>query len=558
MMTTSPHWPHGLPDHLSAPETSLYANLEVAATRYPEKAALLYYGSAMSYRRLRSEVDAMAGFLQQHCGLTRGDRVVLYMQNSPQFIIAFYAILRADAVVVPVNPMNLTAELQYIVEDSGAKIAFVGDELLSNVEPLFDHQLDTVVGVRYADYLFAETDLALPDVITPVKRQAPQSMNSRCNVVDWVDALHHQCVPRQHDAGPNDLAVIPYTSGTTGRPKGCMHTHRTTMHVAVSCAEWPSVPKDTISLCSLPLFHVTGMQNCMNMPIFLGATVVLMTRWDARCAAQLIERHRVRTWVTIPTMLIDLLNQPDVGKFDLSSLSYLSGGGAAMPQALAKQIRERWNIPYVEGYGLSETMSATHINPPRRSKEQCLGIPIFDTESMVVDPSTFEPADVGAIGEILVHGPQVFEGYWRAPDATQDAFVEMDGKQYLRTGDLGYVDADGYFFMVDRVKRMINASGYKVWPAEVETMLFEHPAIQEACVISARDVRRGESVKAVVVVRDGFTVTEEQLIAWARERMASYKVPRLIQFASSLPRTASGKVQWRLLQEAEFQGGEAS
>ncbi|MGU7773939.1 long-chain-fatty-acid--CoA ligase [Burkholderia sp. MR1-5-21] len=552
MTATSTRQEVGVPRHLSVPPTSLYANLEACASRHPEKSAILYYGNSVSYRQLRHEVDGMAGFLQQHCGIARGDRVVLYMQNSPQFVVAFHAILRADAVVVPVNPMNRTLELEHILEDSGARVAFVGDELMEHVRPLSGRHLDHVIRARYADYLRSQTDLPLPEVLTraePQPHAAP--VDDQVAVTDWRNALTRECMPRPHGSGPEDLAVVPYTSGTTGRPKGCIHTHRSVMHSTVSCAEWPNLASDSVMLCSVPLFHVTGMQNCMNMPIFIGATMVIMTRWDAGCAAHLIERHRVSTWVTVPTMVIDLLNLADIDAFDLRSITYLSGGGAAMPAAVAQRIQARWGIPYIEGYGLTETMAATHINPPRHSKPQCMGVPVFNTQSLVVDPDTLKPLGEGETGEILVNGPQVFDGYWNAPEATRDAFVSIDGKRYLRTGDLGYFDRDGYFFVVDRLKRMINASGYKVWPAEVESMLFEHPAVQEACVIATHDPRRGESVMAVVVLRNGVHATAEEIVSWARERMASYKVPRVIRFADSLPRTASGKIHWRLLQEDE-------
>jgi fatty-acyl-CoA synthase len=552
MTATSTRRLSGVPRDISAPQTSLYTNLEVSSNRHPEKAAILYYGSTVSYRQLRSEVDAMAGFLQQHCGIARGDRVVLYMQNSPQFVVAFYAVLRADAIVVPVNPMNRSSELQHILEDSGARVAFVGEELMEHVRSRLGNQVDHVIRARYADYLRNGTDLPLPDVLASGEPQRhAESIGGHAGVVSWNDVLARACIPRDHESRLEDLAVIPYTSGTTGRPKGCIHTHRSVMHSTVSCAEWPNLANETVMLCSVPLFHVTGMQNCMNMPVFIGATMAIMTRWDAKCAAQVIERHRVNTWVTVPTMIIDLLNLADIGRFDLSSITYLSGGGAAMPHAVAQQIQERWGIPYVEGYGLTETMAATHINPPRHSKPQCMGVPVFCTYSLVVDPETFEPLGEGETGEILVSGPQVFDGYWKSPEATQDAFVLIDGRRYLRTGDLGYIDRDGYFFVVDRLKRMINASGYKVWPAEVEAMLFEHPAVQEACVIATHDPRRGESVKALIVLRNGEHATQEDIVSWARERMASYKVPRVIQFAASLPRTTSGKIQWRLLQEEE-------
>jgi fatty-acyl-CoA synthase len=278
--------------------------------------------------------------------------------------------------------------------------------------------------------------------------------------------------------------------------------------------------------------------------------VTIMTRWDKRCAALLIERHRVWSWTAIPTMLFDFLNQ-DLSGFDLSSLTLLTGGGAAMPKAVAERIRELWGIDYVEGYGLSETMAPTHLNPRQRPKAQCLGLPIFDTEAYVVDPATLAPLAQGEVGEIIVRGPQVFLGYHNNARADKAAFVEFQGQRYFRTGDLGYIDEDGYYFMVDRLKRMINASGYKVWPAEVETFLYRHPAVLEACVIGYRDPHRGESVKAIVVLRPGHKLEPGELIAWAREHMAAYKVPHAVEFRDSLPRSATGKVQWRLLQEAE-------
>jgi fatty-acyl-CoA synthase len=265
----------------------------------------------------------------------------------------------------------------------------------------------------------------------------------------------------------------------------------------------------------------------------------------------LIQRHRVTSWTAIPTMLIDFLAQPELDRFDLGSMKLLTGGGAAMPRAVAEKIRSLWGLPYVEGYGLSETMATTHNNPTHRPKPQCLGIPIQDTTAIVVDPETLEILPGGEVGEILLNGPQVFQGYWGRPEATESAFVEVDGTRYFRTGDLAQVDDEGYFFLVDRLKRMINASGYKVWPAEVESVLYAHPAIHEACVIGFRDPQRGESVKVVAVLRPGESITPPQLIAWARQHMAAYKVPHRVEFVERLPKSATGKVQWRALQEKE-------
>ena len=250
-------------------------------------------------------------------------------------------------------------------------------------------------------------------------------------------------------------------------------------------------------------------------------------------------------------MVVDLLSHPGYRAEALRSLVALGGGGAPLPAAVGAELSERLGMNYMEGYGLTETIAMTHANPPDRTKLQCLGIPTFGVDSRIVDPETLRELSPNETGEIVIAGSQVMREYWRQPEATAEAFIERDGKRFLRTGDLGYVDDEGYFFLVDRVKRMINAGGFKVWPAEVETKLFSHPAIKEACVIATIDARRGEQVKALVVVREGATVTAAEIIAWAREHMAAYKVPGEVVFVASLPRSATGKVQWRALQEDE-------
>jgi fatty-acyl-CoA synthase len=252
-------------------------------------------------------------------------------------------------------------------------------------------------------------------------------------------------------------------------------------------------------------------------------------------------------------MIVDFLANPDIGSYDLSSIVRIGGGGAAMPEAVAAKLQERLGLPFIEGYWLTETSAPSHTNPPQRPKRQCAGIPFFDTDSRVIDPVTFRELGPNEVGEIITHGPQVFQGYWKQPKATAEAFLEHDGKQFFRTGDLGYFDEEGYFFITDRLKRMINASGFKVWPAEVEAMLYAHPDIQEACVIGTRDAHRGETVKAMVVLKAASRgrVREEDVVAWAKEHMAAFKYPRVVQFVEQLPRTATGKVFWRKLQEEE-------
>lgn len=331
-----------------------------------------------------------------------------------------------------------------------------------------------------------------------------------------------------------------------------MHTHQTVLTTAVGGALWEGVGSQSVSLATAPMFHVTGMQHSMNGPIYTGPTIALLPRWDASIAGTMIARYGCTHWANVPTMVVDLLAHPNTANRDLSSLRNIFGGGLAMPEAVARQLHERCGVHYMEGYGMTETISQTHVNPPSDLRRQCLGIPTFDTESIVVDPQTLLPAATNEPGEILSRGPQVFKGYWKNPEATQTAMVELDGKRFLRTGDLGRIDADGFFYMSDRIKRMINAAGYKVWPAEVEATLYNHPSIKEATVVSAPGGRRGETVKAYVVLKEGAKLDEESIIAWSRDNMAAYKIPRKIEFLDALPRSGTGKIQWRLLQEREW------
>ena len=269
--------------------------------------------------------------------------------------------------------------------------------------------------------------------------------------------------------------------------------------------------------------------------------------------AELVERYGCTHWINITTMVVDLLSSPRIGEYDLGTLSYIGGGGAPLPAAVGERLEELTGTRYVEGYGLTETMAQTHANPPDRAKLQCLGVPVFGVDSRVINPETMEELGPGEEGEIVTSGPQVMRGYWGRPDADAEVFFERDGKRFLRTGDIGIYDEEGYFFIVDRLKRMINVSGYKVWPTEVESLLYGHPAVKEACVIGVPDERSGEAVKAVIVPREGEegNVSAEDIIGWGRERMAAYKYPRRVEFVDELPKSGTGKILWRVLQEQE-------
>ena len=530
-------------------QETIYKNLAQSAKNYPNKDAIIFYGHRISYTELKNQVDYFAGFLQEQCDVKKNDRIVLFLQNSPQFVIAYQAIVRAQGIIVPVNPMNLAADLSYYVKDSESKVIITTQDLMPKLKSLIKTKaIQHTIVATFSDYIDTNTKLALPDSVA-----APKEHFEEPNVHHWKDVIDAKYKPLAYGAKSTDICVLPYTSGTTGKPKGCMITNGNLLHTALAPAQWINLKSESTVLCSLPLFHATGMQGSMNQPIYAGSTVIIMTRWDRTTAAMLIEKYRISNWTCVPTMATDFLSNPELKKFDLSSLKRIGGGGATMPESLAIKMLSLTGIEYREAYGLSETIGATHMNPQQRPKRKSIGIPIFSTESMIIDPDTKEKLDFNKTGEIIIRGPQVFNGYWNNESASAKAFVEIDNKIFFRSGDLGYRDKEGYFFVVDRIKRMINASGLKVWPAEIEAVLHGHPNISEVCVIGTKDSYRGESVKAIVVLQKEKieNLQPDDIISWARTKMAAYKIPRVVEFTKSLPKTATGKIMWRQLQELE-------
>lgn len=552
-------WPARLPHSITVPATSLWDNLETSARRYPQKAALVFFGRVIRYGELLEKTERLAAWLQG-LGVKQGDRVLLNMQNCPQWVVAHFAILRANAVVVPVNPMNRLEELKHYIVDSDARVAITTADLAPELARASDalapeQRLEHLLVTHFADAFDATVagDDAPPVAWADwlLTRHALPTLQDG-QVHSWDTAQGVTTATPELTVGPADLAILPYTSGTTGQPKGCMHTHASIMHNAIASGLWGNGSTENVVLAVVPMFHITGMVSLMHASIRSSATLILMPRWDRELAGRLISRWQVTHWTNIPTMVIDLLGSPNFERYDLSSLVYIGGGGAAMPQPIAQRLFEQFGLRYVEGYGLTETAAPSHSNPPDAPKQQCLGIPFMSTDARVIDPDTLTEMPTGEQGEIIIHGPEVFQGYWKQPEATQAAFIELKGKRFFRSGDLGHVDADGYFFLTDRLKRMINASGFKVWPAEVEALMFRHPAVQEACIVSTKDSYRGESVKAVIVLRPAHRgrVSEQDIIDWCRDNMAVYKVPRVVQFVEALPKSGAGKVMWRTLQEA--------
>jgi fatty-acyl-CoA synthase len=393
---------------------TLWQAFAAAAEQVPAKPAIVFYDSVLSYAALRTQAEALAGWLQQRAGLAAGERVLLLSQNCPQIVAAYAGIQRADAVVVPANAMSTAADIAHLLADSGARVAIVAQELLPRVLPaLADGRLAQVLLLRYADALTAPSQVAVPASVTddPPPVDLPPALAGR--VQRWTDALGEALSPAPHHAALQDLCVLPYTSGTTGRPKGCRHSHATVRAAVESSIAWRGLHREDVFLAVAPLFHMLGMQNGMNLPLSLGATVVMLPRWDREAALSLIERHRVTVWGAPPPMLVDFFANPRVAEADIGSLRALFGGGAAMPDAVAALLRERYGLRYQEGYGMTETASFLHGNPPQRVKAGTLGLPAFGVETLIVDPDTLAPLPAGETGELVTRGPQVMLGYWR-------------------------------------------------------------------------------------------------------------------------------------------------
>ncbi len=546
------YWPPRIPRRMDYPMTPLFNIVEVSAMRYPDKDSIIYYGSRIKYSELWDSILRLSAFLYD-LGIEKGDRVAIYMPNTPHWIMSLFGVLRANAIAVPINPLVAPDVLEYILRETEARVVITLTQLLPRLLSIRDRvpSLRYVIAGRYRDYLPDKAELKLPQLML-MDPEAPSG------VINWRDAASFNGNPPTVRITHEDLAAIPYTSGTTGVPKGAMHSHGTMWASTLNAAVWYNIAPSGIVLTVLPMFHVTGLVHSVLVPLYAGSTMVLMTTWDRDAAIDAIEKYGITHWTSISTMIVDLLAMPGIERRNLSSLVLAGGGGAPMPEAIARRFKELTGLDYLAGYGLTETFSQTHVNPPHRVKiGSDLGIPQPCTDALVVDPDTKEVLQAGKTGELVIRGPNVFKGYWKKPEETREAFMEVDGRLYFRTGDVVYMDDEGYFFYVDRIKRMINRAGYKVWPYRVENILYMHPAIQEVAVVAIPDARVGEEVKAYVVLKPEYRgkVKPEDIIQWARERMSSYEYPRFVEFVDSLPKTATGKIDWRMLQEQERRRG---
>ncbi len=533
----------GIPDDIEPEHASLLAAYQATAAQDSERVALRYFDRAMTYRELEELSDALAAGLQAE-GFGPGERLAVYLQNVPQFVIAMLATWKAGGIMVSVSPMLKHKELASQLEDSGATALITHESLWAGVAR------DVVPGtkVRIA-CTTSELDFLdeVPDLLADTTRERDEAAEDLLSLVERYRGRR----PRTPPIGLDDIAFLTYTSGTTGPAKGAMNSHRNVVFNAQAYRDWIGLTPEDVTFGVAPFFHITGLIGNLAAPLLTGMPIVMSYRFDADVALDLVERYGATFTVASITVFIALMNASTAGERDLSRFTKIVSGGAPIAPATVEGY-ERTFGPYIHNiYGLTETTSPSHCVPigtrapvDPDSGALSVGVPIFNTIVRVVGDDGNEVAP-GEIGEFVTSGPQVVSGYWDKPEETEHAIP--DG--WLHTGDVGFMDEQGWFYLVDRKKDQINAAGYKIWPRDVEDVLYGHDAVREAAVVGIADDYRGETVKAFVSLKPGESVTEEALIAFCRERMAAYKYPRQIEFVEDLPKTASGKILRRQLRE---------
>ena len=546
------NYPEEIPATLTYKSEPVQTYLTNAAKEFPNKSAIHFMGKEMSYETLHEHACKLASYLQK-LGLEKGDRVAMMLPNCPQAVVSYYGILLAGGVVVPTNPLYTEREIEYQMKDSGAKAIITLDILFPRVSKVFTQtNLEHIIVTAIKDYLPFPKNLIYPFI---------QKKQYGITVSVKHDGCHHLLTEIIKQSNKEiksfsvdfeeDLAIIQYTGGTTGAPKGVMLTHRNLVSNAAMSNAWLYKCKrgEEIILAIIPFFHVYGMTAVMILSVMQGQKMVLLPKFDPEQTLKTIEKQRPTLFPGAPTIYIGLLNHPDLSKYDLSSIDSCISGSAPLPVEVQEKFEEITGGKLVEGYGLTESSPVTHSNFlwDRPRIKGSIGVPWPDTDAVILSFETGEPLPPGEIGEIAVKGPQVMKGYWNKPEETDQ--VLRDG--WLLTGDLGYMNEEGYFFVVDRKKDMIIAGGFNIYPREIEEVMYEHPSVQEVVVVGVPDPYRGETVKAYIVLKESATTTEEELNSFARKHLASYKVPRMYEFRSELPKTAVGKILRRALVEEE-------
>lgn len=555
-MTEKPwlaHYPPEIPHTLDYESKPVQDYLTHTYETSPDKTAIHFMGKDMTYKELYDSAMKFASYLQG-LGIKKGDRVAIMLPNSPQAVIGFYGILYAGGVVVMTNPLYTEREIAYQMKNSGTKAILAMDILYPKISKVFkDTELENVIITGIKEYLPFPKNMLYPfvqkkqyGVTVKVEHRGTNHLFSEIMKTATAD------VAKTDFDFEKDLALLQYTGGTTGSPKGVMLSHKNLISNATMCDTWLYKTKrgEETVLGIIPLFHVYGLTTVLILSVMQGNKMVLLPKFDPETALKTISKQKPTLFPGAPTLYIGLMNHPDIKKYDLSSISACLSGSAPLPVEVQEKFESITGGRLVEGYGLTETSPVTHSNLVWGERVKgSIGLPYPDTDCKVFQPGTTEAVPPGEIGEIGIKGPQVMQGYWNNPEATAATIV--DG--WLMTGDLGYMDEDGHFFVVDRKKDMIIAGGFNIYPREVEEILYENEAIQECVVAGIPDPYRGETVKAYIVLKEGKSITEEELDAYCREHLAAFKVPRIYEFRTELPKTAVGKILRRSLIEEEKQ-----
>ncbi|TLZ99566.1 MAG: long-chain fatty acid--CoA ligase [Methanobacteriota archaeon] len=549
-------WPEGVPKSIDYPEIPVHELLRRAAKEFGGRPAITFYGKSISYRDLDAAADRFAAGLRR-IGVLPGDLVSLVLPNTPHFVVAFFAVLRTGGIVVQTNPLYTPRELEGLWTDAGVETVVTLDLFWHNVS-----KARANAGVKRVVVCDVGEFLKVPlRQLYPIKKRRdlkkqghwPLDIPHEVGIHRFADLARTPPSPAlETRASLDDVVVLQYTGGTTGTSKGAMLTNRNLIANAMQVAAWFSAGSHRSEklLGAIPLFHVYGLTAVMLLSVVAGIEVILYPNpREIGAILKLINKTKPSLFPGVPTMYIAILRHPKLAKYDLRSIRACISGAAPLPNEVRKQFEAATGGRLVEGYGLTEASPVTHCNPLNGVVKECIGIPFPDTDAKIVDADdpTREVAQ-GEVGELAVRGPQVMKGYWNKPEETRN--VLRDG--WLLTGDLAKMDADGYFYIVDRKKDLILCSGYNVYPREVEEVLFMHPAVGEAAAIGVPDPYRGETVKAFVVLKPGKTATEADLIAFCKERLAPFKVPKAVEFATALPMSLVGKVLRRQLREQEL------